>query len=119
MGPFKTIYTSNTNDAVVKALNISSTDTAARNMSFWITDPGGNNYLLGVVAVAASSGFNGSTSTVDALGGTLMPSLPYDANGKRVLPLKAGYKLSASSPGTSPPITAGTLIYVSAMIEEY
>ena len=119
MGPYKTIYTSNTNDAVVKSLNISSTDTAARVVTFWLTDPTGNNYILGAVSIPASSGTNGTAATVDALGGTLMPSLPYDANGKRVLPLKAGYKLSASTPGTAPPLTVGTLMYVSALIEEY
>jgi len=119
MGPYKTIYTSNTNDAVVKSLNISSTDTAARVITFWLTDTTGNNYVLGAVSIPASSGTNGTAATVDALSGTLMPALPYDANGKRVLPLKAGYKLSASTPGTAPPLTVGTLMYVSAMIEEY
>lgn len=115
VGIMKDIYTASTNDAVVKALNIISTDSTARVASIWVTGSDNQPTLIGAVSVAAASGSNGTAASIDALGGTLIPSLPYDANGKRVLPLKAGQKLSVSVPT----VAAGFQINVMAFIEEY
>lgn len=115
---YKTLYTASTDDAVVKAINVASTDSAARVMSLWIADSAtATPRLIGAVNIPASSGAptSGTAATVDLLGGTLMPSLPYDANGKRVIPLKAGQVLAVSVPA----VTAATAIYVNAMVEEY
>jgi hypothetical protein len=111
----KDLYTASTNDAVVKAINVASLDSAARVMSLWIIGVDAQPVLIGAVNIPANSGNNGTAATVDLLGGTLMPSLPYDANGKRVLILKAGQKLSVSVPA----VTAGTQINVTASVEEY
>ena len=111
----KDLYVANTNDAVVKALNITSLDTAARVVSLWVTGTDNQPTLLGAVNVPLSAGANGTAASVDLLGGTLIPSLPYDANGKRILPLKAGQKISVSVPA----VTAGTQINVTGFIEEY
>lgn len=118
VGIIKTLYTAATNDAVVKAINIASTDSAARVVSLWEQDAaGGPINLIGSVSIPASSGSpsSGTAASVDLIGGNLIPSIPYDANGKRVLPLKAGTKLFVSFPG----VTASTFISVHAMIEEY
>lgn len=112
---FKELYTAGVNDAVVKAINVASMDTAARVMSLWIIGSDDQPILLGAVNIPLRSGDNGTAAAVDLLGGTLLPSLPYDANGKRVLALKAGQKLAVSVPG----VTAGTQINVTAQIEEY
>mgnify|MGYP000084117866 CR=1 FL=1 len=112
----KTLYTASTDGAIVKAINVASLDSAARVMSVWIADAAtGNQMLLGAVNIPANSGNNGTAATIDLLGGTLMPSLPYDSNGKRIIELKGGQVLKVSVPA----VTAGTQINVTAQVEEY
>jgi hypothetical protein len=112
---YKELYTASINDAIVKAINVASLDTAARVMSLWIIGTDAQPILIGAVNIPANSGNNGTAATIDLLGGTLLPSLPYDANGKRIVALKAGQKLAVSVPA----VTAGTQINVTAQIEEY
>ena len=111
----KTVFTAGTDDSVVKAINVASTDTAARVLSLFVNN-GSSDILIGRVSIPANSGNNGTAATVDLLGGTLMPSLPYDSNGKRVLPLPAGYILKA---GTTTTVTSAQSITVTAMAEDY
>lgn len=117
VGIVKTLYTASANDAIVKAINVSSTDSAARIMSLWLTDGATNTMIqIGAINIPANAGVgSGTTAAIDLLGGTLLPSLPFDSNGKRIVPLKAGAKLLISVPA----VTASTYISVSAMIEEY
>ncbi len=117
VGIIKTLYTASANDAIVKAINVASTDSAARIMTLWLTDATANTMIaIGAVNIPATAGTgSGTTAGIDLLGGTLLPSLPYDANGKRILPMKAGAKLLLSVPA----VTASTYIYASAMVEEY
>lgn len=112
---YKELYTASTNDAVVKAINVASLDTAARVMSLWIVGADNQPVLIGAVNIPLNSGNNGTVASIDLLLGTLIPSLPYDANGKRIIPLKAGQKLAVSVPA----VTAGTQIHVTAVVEEY
>jgi hypothetical protein len=112
---YKELYTASTDDAVVKSINVASLDSAARVMSVWVIGTNSQPTLLGAVNIPANSGNNGTAATIDLLGGTLMPSLPYDANGKRIVALKGGQKLAVSVPA----VTAGTQINVSAQIEQY
>lgn len=112
---YKELYTASTNDAIVKALNVASLDTAARVMSLWIVASDAQPMLIGAVNIPLRSGDNGTVAAVDLLGGTLLPALPYDSNGKRILALQAGQKLAVSVPS----VTAGTQINVTAQIEEY
>lgn len=117
VGIMKTLYTASANDAVVKAISVASTDTTARIMTLWQQDAGSTvlNYI-GAINIPASSGTgSGTTAAVDLLGGTLLPGLPYDSNGKRVIPLKTGTALMVSVPA----VAATFAISVSAMIEEY
>lgn len=109
------LFSAGTNDSVVKAINVQSTDTAARIVQLWIND-GDNDFLLGAVNVPLRSGDNGTAATIDLLGGTLMPSLPYDANGKRIIPLPAGFSLKVNSQTT---VTAAREITFVCMAEDY
>jgi hypothetical protein len=111
----KTVFTAGANDSVVKAINVQSTDSAARVLSLFVNN-GSTDILIGRVNIPANSGNNGTSATVDLLGGTLMPSLPYDANGKRVLSLPAGYVLKA---GTTTTVTSAAAITVTAIAEDY
>jgi hypothetical protein len=110
-----TLFTAGTNDSVVKAINVQSTDTAARVVQLWVND-GSNDFLIGAVNIPLRAGDNGTAAAIDLLGGTLMPSLPYDANGKRVLPLPAGYILKVNSQAT---VTAAKEITFVCMAEDY
>ena len=112
---YKELYTASSNDAIVKAINVASLDTAARVMSLWIVGADNQPTLIGAVNIPLNSGNTGTAATIDLLGGTIMPSLPYDANGKRVIAMKAGQKLFVSVPA----VTAGTQINVTAQVEEY
>ena len=110
-----TLFTAGTNDSVVKAINVQSTDTAARVVQLWVND-GTTDFLIGAVNTPLRAGDNGTAATIDLLGGTLMPSLPYDSNGKRVLPLPAGYILKVNSQAT---VTAAKQITFVCMAEDY
>ena len=125
-GAIKPLYTASTNDAVVKAINVASTDTGARIITLWEQDVASNvmTQICGVNIPLNSGGTNGAISSIDLLGGSLIPSLPYDASGKRVFPLKAGTRLlvsvgQSSGVSTFPVVTAGCFISVHAMVEEY
>jgi len=111
----KTLFTAGTNDSVVKAINVQSTDTAARVVNLYVND-GTTDFLIGAVNIPLRSGDNGTAAAVDLLGGTLLPSLPYDSNGKRILPLPAGYVLKVSSQTT---VTAAREITVTCMAEDF
>lgn len=117
VGILKTLYTGSANDSVIKAINVASFDSAARIMTLWLSNSAvGGDTFIGAVNIPLTAGTgSGTTASIDLLGGTLMPSLPYDANGKRVLPLKAGQVLKASVPG----VTAARLISVQVMAEDY
>ena len=117
VGIVKTLYTGGANDSIIKAINVSSTDTAARIMTLWEQDASsGIMNIIGSINIPLTAGTgSGTTSSIDLLGGTLLPSLPYDANGKRIFPLKANTKLLVSVPA----VTASTYISVHAIAEDY
>jgi hypothetical protein len=111
----KTLFTAGADDSVVKSINVQSTDTAARIVQLSVND-GTNDFLIGAVNIPLRSGDTGLVAAIDLLGGTLMPSLPYDANGKRILPLPAGYILKVNSQST---VTAAKEITFVCMAEDY
>lgn len=112
---FREIYTASVDDAVVKAINVASTDTVARVLTVWTIGTDNQPEQICALNVPLRSGDNGTANAIDLLNGTLLQALPYDANGKRIIPLKAGQRLAISVPA----VTAGTQIHVAAMIEEY
>lgn len=112
---YKELYTATTNDAVVKSINVTSFDTSARVMSLWLIGTDNQPILLGATNIPLRSGDNGTAAGIDLISGAILPGLPYDSNGKRSIPLKAGQKIAVSVPA----VTAGTQINVSTMIEEY
>lgn len=111
----KTLFTAGANDSVVKSLHAISDDTAAKVVNVYVNDGTTDNYI-GAVTVPITSGFTGAIAAVDLLNGTLFPNLPYDANGKRVLPLPAGYVVKVSVQAA---VTAAKTIYVTCMAEDY
>lgn len=109
------LYTASADDAVVKSLMCRSNDTAAMNVVVAINN-GSADFILGTVNVPITAGSTGAIAAVDLLSGTLLPGLPYDQNGKRILPLQAGYILKV---GVLVAITAAKQIDVTGVVEEY
>lgn len=112
----KLLYTASADDAVVKALMVASADTVARVVQIVIEDAAGNQRILGSVSVPANSANAGNIPAVDLLNATSLPGLPMDQNGKKVLPLEAGFKVKVKSTVT---VTAGTSLDFNAVVEEY
>lgn len=109
------VYTAAANDAVVKGLAASSSDTAAINVKIGI-DIGGTVYHIATVNVPIAAGTNGVMPAVDLLSAIQLPFLPVDRNGKRVLALKAGNILKVACLAT---MTAAKTLTVVALTEEY
>lgn len=112
---FKAVAVAGANDDVIKALMISSTDTAAVNVQLAINN-GVADFILGTVNVPIASGTNGVAAAVDALASAMLPGLPLDQNGKRVLPLKATYTLKAR---VLVAVTAAKQVDITSVVEQY
>lgn len=110
-----TLYTVAANDAVVKSLTATTTDTSAVNLQIYIND-GSTDYLLGTVRVAAASGTDGATAAVNLLSSSLIPGLPVDVNNRTILPLKYGHVLKVGCLAT---MTSARTTTITAVIEEY
>ena len=111
----KDLFTAGANDADLKSIVCSTTDTAAVNLGVWYYD-GSTAYLLGYVNVPLSSGNTGSIASVNILSSTYLPGLPLDAAGKNYLPVKAGHKIQVSCLAT---MTASKTTYVTAFGHDY
>ena len=111
----KTLFTAGANDSIVKSLHAVSDDSAAKVVQIYVNDGSVDNYI-GAVNVPINSGTTGAIAAIDLLNGTLFPNLPYDANGKRVLPLPAGYVLKVSVVAA---VTSAKTISITCMAEDY
>jgi hypothetical protein len=111
----KTLVTAGANDSVVKSIMATSNDTATVNLKIVVND-GVTDRIIGAVAVPASSGTNGTVAAVDLLQSALLPGLPLDQNGKRVLPLQGTYTLKVA-PLVA--VTAAKQVDVVAVVEDY
>jgi hypothetical protein len=109
----KTCYTAGADDSIVKAIIVTSTDSAARDIQFQLSD-GTTNFQLRRIAVPASSGNSTTVGPVDALS-TFM-GLPFDEYGNRVLRLRRGFQIRANMVTA---VTANTTIAVIILGEDY
>jgi hypothetical protein len=96
-----TIYTAPINGASIQALGITTTDTVARVMSFYLTISA-VDYLIGSIAVAARAGDITSIAAATMLTNSLMGNyLSFDPEGNRVLRLQNGAILKAALNGAA------------------
>lgn len=118
----KVVYTAGANDTIVKCLQAVSDDTATQYIKLFVNIGGsaGSDTYLGNMVIPAASGTTSSgttpTAAVDLLSSVVFVGLPYDATGKRVLPLPAGSILKVATTTT---ITTGKTITVTAIAEDY
>lgn len=111
----KTLYTAATNGSRVNMIMVSSTDTSARDMSFWVTK-GGTDYLLATVSIPANSGNTNAISLVTVLDHTRFGTMKQDSNGNRYIDLANGEVLK-SKVGVA--VTTAKTIYVRCETGDY
>ncbi len=111
----KTLYTAAADDAIVKSIMVTSTDTAARNLRLIVND-GTTDRTIGTVNIPVTAGTTGAIAAVDLLGAALMPGLPLDQQGKRILPMQGGHIIKLA-PLVA--VTATFAIDAVAVVEEY
>ena len=112
---YQTLYTASAEDAVVKSLMATSDDTAAMNIMLAIND-GVADHPIGTVNVPIAAGTNGTTAAVDLFNSSMLPGLPMDQYGKRILPMKNGYLLKAK---VLVAVTAAKTVAITGVVEEY
>lgn len=111
----KEIYTASADDAIVRSISVVSDDTVARNVTLYLNN-GVTDIPMGTIALAIGQGTNGTTAAIDLLSSAYIPGLSYDQNGKRILPLKGGYKLKIAATTT---VSAAKQISIVGVVEEY
>lgn len=111
----KTLATAGANDSVVKSIMVTSNDTSTVNVKVIVND-GTTDRIIGTVAVATLAGTSGSAAAVDLLSSSLLPGLPLDQNGKRVLPLQGGHLLKVAPLAA---VTAAKTVDIVAVVEDY
>lgn len=102
----KTLVTGATNGSKIEMLNLTSTDTASRDVQLFLTISA-VNYLLATIAVPANSG-NTNALLAQGLLASLIGTSPYlpffqfplDVNGNRYLYVANGATLSVASLAT-------------------
>lgn len=100
----------------VKSITISSDDSSARVISFYLsTDSGTTKYLLGSVSVPSNSGL--TLVNVDVLGNVLMVGLPLDQSGKPVMILVAAARIYVGV--TTAAITSGRTVHIISQVEDF
>jgi hypothetical protein len=109
----KTCYTAGADDSNIKAIIVTSTDTAPEDIQFYLSD-GTSNFVLRRVTIPANSGNSTSVLPVDVL--SSIPGLPFDAQGNRILQLRRGFQLRANLVSAA---TSGTQINVIVIGEDY
>lgn len=113
----KLLCTAGLDGSILKSLIISSDDSSARIIQFWLSaDSGVTKHLLGSVSVAASSGTNGTTANVDPLGNQMFLGLCTDAAGKYVISLPPNHQIYY---GVTTAVTSGRTVYLIATLEDF
>jgi hypothetical protein len=108
----KVVYPAGSNDSIIDALFITSTDTSPQNVQIIIND-GTNDNIIDTIPVPAGSGTDGTHATIDALSAA---GHALNGNAKKVILLKAGCILKAAMLAA---VTSAKLVTVSACAEDY
>lgn len=111
------VFTAGAEGSKITSLIVSSDDTSARVLSFWISNDGGTTkYHLFSVSIPATSGQTGTLAVVDILGSAYVLGMPLDQSGKPVMPLAASARLYVGSQTT---VTSGKAINVQPFGEDF
>jgi len=83
----QTIYTAPAGGGRIDSLNVSSTDTSARDIQLYVTI-GGIDYLLGTVSIPITAGFIAATPSVNLLASINIPGALLDPYSNKVIILE-------------------------------
>jgi hypothetical protein len=95
----KTIVTAGANGTLISALNITSTDTSARDIQLWFFN-GSVDQLLCTISIPITAGGTNAIPSVAPFQSSQCPAMPYDANGNRVMYLGSGQSLKIAATTT-------------------
>ena len=110
------LYTAPADDAVVKSVMATSSDTSSKILQLYVYD-GSVSWLIGMITIAAGTGItSGTTVNADVLNNQYLIGLPLDSAGRPVLPMQSGHILRV---GVTAAVTAAKTIGVVAFVESY
>ena len=110
----KTVVTAGANGTKITGLTASSND-ASRIVVLNLVRSA-VSYILTTVTVAANSGTDGTTASVNLINTTILPSLPIDNDGQPYLLLKSGDTLTAA---VTVAVTAAKTISIAAIGSDF
>lgn len=113
----KTIYTSDATDGnVLMAIYVTSTDTSARDLQFWISVNGGSDQLIGTLSIPANSGFTNSVPTVSVFHSTQFANMLVDVGGNKVFYLSPNTIVKAKVLAN---VTSAKVVYVTCQSGDF
>lgn len=111
----KTIATAGGNGSKLIGLNVSSTDTVARDVTLSLTN-GGTSYPLATKTIPIGAGTVAGTPPVNLLDPAVIPGLPVDSDGNSFLFMVSGDTLTANALVT---VTAAKAITLHATFSDF
>lgn len=111
----KTLITADADGTTVNRIFVASTDTAAKDLQFYVTIAS-VDYLLGTLAIPANSGFTNSVPLVSVFNSSQFPGMLVDNNGNKTLHLAAGSVLKVKALAT---VTAAKAISIFAQTGDF
>lgn len=113
----KLITTAGPEGSVIKSIMVSSSDTVARTIAFYISpNEGQNKYLICTIAIPIGAGF-ATAANVDIFGSLNFIGQTIDQTGRPVLPIQAGHQLYAGV--VTAAVTASKNLYVTGSQEDF
>src|SRR5271166_5250101 len=104
-----------TNGSLVEAINVTSSDTSARDLVLVLYN-GTYNFPLMTISIPATAGFTNSIPVIDLFRNAQSAAFPIDVNGNRYLYIPSGSTLYV---GTLTQITSAKQINVTAVGADY
>jgi hypothetical protein len=103
-----TLATGGTNGTKIESLNLINTDTNAYSIQM-VVQISSVSYILGVLALAASTGYSSTVPALAPLRNGNIPGFAFDSNGNPYLYLASGATLGFSSTTT---VSTGKAIHI-------
>lgn len=92
----KTLYTAGANGSRIDNINVASTDTAARDLGFYVT-VAGTDYLLFTLACPLNSGNTNAINPLAVFAHVVFQGFNFDPNGNRYINLATGAVLKVKA----------------------
>lgn len=102
------VFAGGTNGTKIESIIVTSTDTSARDLTFYLT-VSATNYALTTITIPITAGTVNNVPSVNILGSVQMPGLARDSNGNPYIYIASGTTLSANAVTT---ITSAKVINI-------